>query len=123
MNTSVYVTVYELPDFAIYSSFCVGVFIVFFYVDVLARYNYYNMKIAVSKFSSILPKEFSWLAYSLGWCAKAVDSVADRILFDGFAGDDFSLNEIYKLNISDGSTIMLFCQRSSLHAASSISSR
>lgn len=68
---------------------------------VLTRYAYYDMKVSVSELSSILPKEFGWLAYSLGWCAKAVDSVADRIVFDKFSNDDFGLNEIYKLNNSD----------------------
>ena len=68
---------------------------------VLLRYAYYDMKVSVSELSSILPQEFGWLAYSLGWCAKAVDSVADRIVFDKFSNDDFGLNEIFKLNNSD----------------------
>lgn len=68
---------------------------------VLTRYAYYDMKVSVNELTSILPKEFGWLAYSLGWCAKAVDSVADRIVFDKFSNDDFGLNEIYKLNNSD----------------------
>lgn len=68
---------------------------------VQTRYDYYDMKVSVSELSSVLPREFSWLAYSLGWCAKAVDSIADRIVFDGFSNDDFGLNEIYKLNNSD----------------------
>ena len=68
---------------------------------VLTRYAYYDMKVSVSELTSILPKEFGWLAYSLGWCAKAVDSVADRIVFDKFSNDDFGLNEIYRLNNSD----------------------
>lgn len=68
---------------------------------VRTRYAYYDMKVSVSELSSILPKEFSWLSYSLGWCAKAVDSVADRLAFDCFANDDFGLNEIYRLNNSD----------------------
>lgn len=68
---------------------------------ILTRYAYYDMKVSVSELTSILPKEFGWLAYSLGWCAKAVDSVADRIVFDKFSNDDFGLNEIYRLNNSD----------------------
>lgn len=68
---------------------------------VTTRYAYYNMKVSVNELTSILPKEFGWLAYSLGWCAKAVDSIADRIVFDKFSSDDFGLNEIYKLNNSD----------------------
>lgn len=41
------------------------------------------------------------MAASLGWCAKAVDSVADRIAFDRFRNDDFAIGEIYRLNNSD----------------------
>ena len=65
------------------------------------RYRYYDMKMSVEDASSILPEEFRWMAASLGWCAKAVDSVADRIVFDKFSNDDFGLNEIFKLNNSD----------------------
>lgn len=68
---------------------------------VRTRYAYYDMKVSVNELSSILPKEFSWLAHSLGWCAKAVDSVADRIIFDRFKNDDFGLGEIYRLNNAD----------------------
>ena len=65
------------------------------------RYAYYDMKNTVNELSSIIPKEFHWLAYSLGWCGKAVDSVADRIVFDRFGNDDFGLTEIFRLNNSD----------------------
>lgn len=65
------------------------------------RYRYYDMKMSVEDASSILPEEFRWMAASLGWCAKAVDSVADRIAFDRFKNDDFAIGEIYRLNNSD----------------------
>ena len=65
------------------------------------RYRYYDMKMSVEDASSILPEEFRWMAASLGWCAKAVDSVADRIAFDRFRNDDFAISEIYRLNNSD----------------------
>lgn len=68
-------------------------------VDV--RYKYYDMKKSVEDASSILPEEFKWLATSLGWCAKAVDSIADRIVFDRFRNDDYMIGEIYDLNNSD----------------------
>lgn len=65
------------------------------------RYRYYDMKMSVEDAGSILPEEFRWMAASLGWCAKAVDSVADRIAFDRFKNDDFAIGEIYRLNNSD----------------------
>lgn len=38
---------------------------------------------------------------SLGWCAKAVDSLADRLVFKEFSNDLFDLNEIFNLNNPD----------------------
>lgn len=37
----------------------------------------------------------------LGWCSKAVDSLADRLVFKEFADDNFNLNEIFNLNNPD----------------------
>ena len=70
-------------------------------VRVKLRYQYYDMKNSVNDASSILPEEFRWLAASLGWCAKAADSIADRVVFDRFRNDDFAIGEIFKLNNSD----------------------
>lgn len=68
---------------------------------VYLRYQYYEMKQAMRKISALIPPEFRVLSYSLGWCAKAVDSLADRIVFDGFDGDVARLGEIYRLNNAD----------------------
>ncbi|HZK01012.1 MAG TPA: hypothetical protein VFC79_13425 [Tissierellaceae bacterium] len=38
---------------------------------------------------------------TLGWCAKAVDSVADRLVFREFDNDNFNINEIFQMNSSD----------------------
>lgn len=37
----------------------------------------------------------------LGWCAKGVDSLADRLVFREFANDDFNVNDIFKSNNPD----------------------
>lgn len=65
------------------------------------RYKYYEMKNKMTKIQALIPPEFLPLTYTLGWCAKAVDSLADRIVFDGFAEDDFLLGEIYRMNNAD----------------------
>ena len=65
------------------------------------RYRYYEMKNGVEDASALIPDGYRWLAHALGWCAKAVDSLADRIVFDGFADDPFRLGEIYRLNNAD----------------------
>ncbi len=65
------------------------------------RYNFYDMKSKMRKISALIPPEFRSLVYTLGWCAKAVDSVADRLYFDGFNHDDFYLNQIFQMNNPD----------------------
>lgn len=37
----------------------------------------------------------------LGWCAKGVDSLADRLVFREFENDDFDVNEIFRVNNPD----------------------
>lgn len=65
------------------------------------RYQYYEMKAAMRKVSALIPPEFRTLTYALGWCAKAVDTLSDRIVFDGFDHDIAKLGEIYRLNNAD----------------------
>ena len=65
------------------------------------RYQYYEMKNGMRKVSALIPPEFRTLTYALGWCAKAVDTLSDRIVFDGFSHDLAKLNEIYKQNNAD----------------------
>lgn len=69
---------------------------------VLTRYKYYEMKNITEDFmTSVIPPEFKSFGVSLGWCGKAVDSIADRLSFDGFKNDNFNLNEIYNMNNPD----------------------
>ena len=65
------------------------------------RYNYYEMKNAVRDFNIVIPKEWSFLTASLGWCAKAVDALADRVVFRDFAEDNFDINGIFNMNSRD----------------------
>ena len=41
------------------------------------------------------------MSNTLGWCAKSVDALADRIIFDKFGNDDFDFNFIYNMNNKD----------------------
>lgn len=70
-------------------------------VRVKTRYAYYEMKNGIEDFSSIIPERFKWMSACLGWCAKAVDTIADRVVFDSFDNDDFKIGEIFRLNNSD----------------------
>ena len=68
---------------------------------VRVRYNYYEMKHLAGDFGISTPPRLQWWMNCLGWCAKAVDSMADRLVFREFADDNFRLNEIYQLNNPD----------------------
>lgn len=68
---------------------------------VLKRYEYYEMKNRMVDFNITTPKEFRWLNETLGWCGKAVDSLADRLAFREFRHDNFDLNSIYRMNNAD----------------------
>jgi len=68
---------------------------------VLARYRYYDMKHTAQDLSNVIPEQFKELRSALGWCAKAADSISDRIVFEGFSNDGMGLGEIYDLNSKD----------------------
>ena len=65
------------------------------------RYSYYEMKNRVRDYNIVIPKEWTWLNAVLGWCTKAVDSLADRLAFREFSDDNFRLNEIFAMNSKD----------------------
>lgn len=66
-----------------------------------ARYRYYEMKNEVNYISKLIPSEYGWLSHALGWCGKAVDSIADRLTVSEFREDNFYMDEIYRLNNAD----------------------
>lgn len=68
---------------------------------VLLRYQYYDMKNQVKYLQTVIPLRFMWMAHTLGWCGKAVDSLADRLFFREFDNDNFDLNTIYRMNNQD----------------------
>lgn len=65
------------------------------------RYQYYDMHITLRDFKKGLPIEFQWMQSVLGWCGKAVDSMADRLVFREFENDGFDMMEIFRLNNPD----------------------
>lgn len=68
---------------------------------VLLRYKYYEMKHATRTLNMTDVPELNWLKHTLGWCGKAVDSIADRLIFEGFEDDNFDLTEIFQMNNPD----------------------
>lgn len=66
------------------------------------RYKYYEMKVASNYMASArLPAELRGMGSVLGWCGKAVDSVADRLSFREFSNDWADLNGIFNMNNKD----------------------
>lgn len=65
------------------------------------RYLFYEMKNATFDFGISSPPELRWWNSCVGWCAKGVDALADRLDFYGFKDDVFGLNEIYSANNKD----------------------
>ena len=70
-------------------------------VRVDVRYTYYPMKNSVRDYNITIPKEWSWLKSVLGWSSKAVDSIADRLVFREMANDNFAMNNIFDMNSRD----------------------
>ncbi|WP_317347419.1 hypothetical protein [Blautia argi] len=68
---------------------------------VKTRYEYYEMKNRIKDFQISTPPELRNMQTILGWCGKAVDSLADRIVFRKFAEDNFNIEEIFAMNNPD----------------------
>lgn len=66
------------------------------------RFKQYAMTYEDEQFGITIPKHLRYQYKSvLGWCTKAVDSLADRLVFREFEKDDFKVNEIFKQNNPD----------------------
>ena len=65
------------------------------------RYRYYEMKQSTKEFGNMLPPTYRWLSSCLGWSAKAVDSLADRLSFYSFDNDFYGIGEIFRENNQD----------------------
>lgn len=66
------------------------------------RYKQYAMKYQDADVGVTIPPQVrSRYRSVLGWCAKGVDSLADRLVFREFANDDFQVNEIFDANNPD----------------------
>jgi hypothetical protein len=66
------------------------------------RYKQYDMKYQDLDVGITIPPEIrSRYKSVLGWCAKGVDSLADRLVFREFENDNFEINEIFNMNNPD----------------------
>lgn len=67
----------------------------------LKRYKYYEMKNLAFDFGISSPPELLMWNSVIGWCARGVDSLADRLDLYGFKDDVFDMTAIYDLNNRD----------------------
>ena len=65
------------------------------------RYIYYESKYQVNDLRISTPPGLEWLNTVMGWCAKGVDMLADRLVFREFRRDNFDINQIYRMNNPD----------------------
>lgn len=66
------------------------------------RYDYYELKNMRPDPSPLIPPSLTnRYGASLGWCAKAVDALANRLSFDGFDNDNFELWSMFQINNKD----------------------
>jgi len=70
-------------------------------VRVNKRYAYYDMHHLAADFQISTPPKLRYWMNCLGWCAKAVDSLSDRLTFRTFDEDDFNIMEIFQMNNPD----------------------
>lgn len=70
-------------------------------IKVGQRYRYYEMKNFVMDFGISTPPELMGFNSVLGWCAKGVDSLADRLELYGYRDDVFDFGGIYAMNNAD----------------------
>ena len=68
---------------------------------VLRRYKFYEMKNLVRDLGISTPPQLRAWNSALGWCAHAVDDLADRMVFHEFRDDVFDVTGIYAQNNPD----------------------
>ena len=70
-------------------------------VRVRLRYGHYEMKNVVPDLGISTPPDLRYWMGTLGWCSKAVDSMADRLVFREFEADNLGMADIFQMNNQD----------------------
>jgi len=65
------------------------------------RYKFYDMKQLTRDFGISTPPKLQYFQSCLGWCGKAVDSLADRLNFREFQNDNLDMTGIFNMNNPD----------------------
>lgn len=62
---------------------------------VLTKYQYYNADNDIRDFGISTPKKMINSLPGIGWASRAVNTLSDRVVFDGFANDTFGINDYW----------------------------
>lgn len=71
---------------------------------VLDKYSYYNADNDISDFGISIPKNMIHSRPGIGWAERAINTLSDRVVFDGFGGDLASINQYWN-SINAGTVI------------------
>lgn len=71
---------------------------------VFTKYEYYNADNEIRDFGVNIPRSMVHSMPGIGWAGRAVNTLSDRVVFDGFANDTFGIND-YWTNIGAYSVI------------------
>lgn len=64
-------------------------------VNVDIKYKYYNAENSYVDFGISVPVKMMNSKPGIGWASRAVNTLSDRVVFDGFANDTFGINELF----------------------------
>ena len=64
-------------------------------VNVNIKYQYYNAENSYVDFGISVPVKMMNSKPGIGWASRAVNTLSDRVVFDGFANDTFRINELF----------------------------
>lgn len=65
-------------------------------VRVRDKYDYYNADNEITDFGISTPRKMVNSKPGIGWASRAVNTLSDRVKFDGFANDTFGINALFE---------------------------
>nr|DAN39106.1 MAG TPA: PORTAL PROTEIN [Bacteriophage sp.] len=60
------------------------------------KYEYYDADNDITDFGISVPKKMMNSKPGIGWASRAVNTLSDRLNFDGFAGDESGINDLFE---------------------------
>lgn len=61
--------------------------------EVQKKYEYYDADNDIRDYGISTPAKFVHMRPGIGWASRCVNTLSDRVVFEGFAGDTFGINE------------------------------